>query len=255
MPHSSVADLARHFDALAPVWTACPSLDSPGEAEHVLRLLKPGLKETGLDLACGSGQLTAGLATAGGRILAADLSERMLKLAACRFVEARLNNIVITVQDAHRLEYANGLFTWVVCRNAWRYFEEPSAVLRELSRVTRPGARLYLSDWSDPAPQLDACLGRLDPVHGQCLDEAWWTEQLAGMPFQVELNRCRPERLDPVVWGELAGRPAEESRLLFDEFRAAEGQGIPVLELDGRPVWIAGRRELLLVRVDGRPVR
>ncbi len=254
MQHASTAELARHFDALAPVWTACPYLDAPGEAEHVLRLLKPGPRATGLDLACGSGQLTAGLAGAGGRILAADLSERMLKLAACRFVEARINNVVITVQDAHRLEYANGLFEWVVCRNAWRLFEEPAQVLTELARVTRPGARLYLSDWCEPSGPLDACLGRLDAFHRRCLTEGWWEEHLAGLPFQTELRRRRPERLDPVVWGELAGLDPAEARRRFDEFRAAEGAGIHCQELDNRPVWIAERLELVLLRT-ARPAK
>lgn len=249
------ADTARHFDALAPAWNRCVFLDQPGEAEHVLRLLKPGREDTGLDLACGAGQLTAGLAAAGGRILAADLSDRMLKLGACRFVEQRINNIVITVQDAHHLEFTEGLFDWVVCRYAFRTFDEPALVLRELARVTHPGSRLYLSDWAEPATLLDACLGRLDPAHRAIVDEAWWDARLAELPFEVESRRLRPERLDPEVWGELAGLGAEESRRLFDEFRAAEGRLARVQELDGRPVLIADRLELVLLRGDARPGR
>jgi ubiquinone/menaquinone biosynthesis C-methylase UbiE len=247
-PEVRTAETARHFDALAKAWNTCAFLDQPGEAEHVLRLLKPGPGDTGLDLACGAGQLTAGLAAAGGRLLAADISDRMLKLAACRFVERRINNITITVQDAHRLEFTDGLFDWVVCRYAFRTFDEPQQVLRELARVTRPGSRLYLSDWADPAPLLDACLGRLDPAHRAVTDEAWWDARLAELPFAVESRRMRPERLDPEVWGALAGLEASESRRRFDEFRAAEGRKARVQELDGRPVLIAGRLELVLAR-------
>jgi ubiquinone/menaquinone biosynthesis C-methylase UbiE len=245
-------ETAVHFDALAAAWTTCAALDTPGEAEHVLRLLKPEPRSTGLDLACGSGQLTAGLAAVGGRIMAADASERMLKLAACRFVERRLNGIVITVQDAHRLEFTAGMFDWAVCRHAWRYFEEPARVLRELARVTRPGARLYLSDWSDPAGPLDRLLGELDPAHRRVLDEAWWEEALADLPFETEVRRLRPERLDPLVWGALGGRSEAESRACFDSFRAAASEDLQVLELDGRPVWIAGRQERVLRRTEGR---
>jgi hypothetical protein len=71
----------------------------------------------------------------------------------------------------------------------------------------------------------------------------------------VESRRRRPERLDPIIWGELAGLPAEEARRRFDEFRAAEGAGTQCLELDGRPVWIAERLEQVLVRIEGRPAR
>lgn len=252
MTQLNTLETASHFDGLAAVWAACAALDAPGEAEHVLRLLKPEPRSTGLDLACGSGQLTAGLAAVGGRIMAADASERMLKLAACRFVERRLNGIVITVQDAHRMEFTAGLFDWAVCRHAWRYFEDPARVLRELARVTRPGARLYLSDWSDPAPELDRLLGVLDPAHRRVLDEAWWEEQLAGLPFETEHRRLRPERLDPRVWGALGGLPEEEARTRFESFRADLPEGAQVLELDGRPVWIAGRQERVLRRTEGR---
>lgn|GEM_PF-2371753 len=248
----TTADMARHFDELAPAWNSCPFLDQEGEAEHVARLLKPQPRETGLDLACGTGQLTARLAAAGSRIMAADLSDRMLKLAACRFVEQRLHNIVITVQDAHRLEFANGLFDWVVCRWAFRSFEQPLQVLRELSRVTRPGSRVFLSDWAEPAGMLDACLRRLDPTHRAVTGEAWWEKALPDFPFAVESRRLKPERLDPVVWGALSGITEEEALSRFAEFRAAEGREGRYLELDGRPVLIADRLELLLVRVSGR---
>jgi len=252
MPPLHASEFAAHFDALASVWAACAQLECPGEAEHVLRLLKPEPRSTGLDLACGGGQLTAGLAAAGGRIHAADLSERMLKLAACRFVERRLNGIVITVQDAHRLEFTAGLFDWAVCRHAWRYFEEPARVLRELARVTRPGARLYVSDWSDPAPALDHLLGALDPAHRRVLDEAWWEEALADLPFETEHRRVRLERLDPGIWGALGGRSEEEARARFEALRPELPQGAQILELDGRPVWIAGRQERVLRRLEGR---
>jgi ubiquinone/menaquinone biosynthesis C-methylase UbiE len=245
------AAMARHFDTLANAWSQCAFLDQDGEAEHVARLLKPLPTDTGLDLACGTGQLTARLATHGSRIMAADLSDRMLKLAACRFVEQRLRNIVITVQDAHRLEFANGLFDWVVCRWAFRSFEDPRLVLRELARVTRPGSRIYLSDWAEPAALLDACLRMLDPYHRHVTTEAWWDEVLGELPFTVESRRLKAERLDPVVWGSLSGTPEEEALARFESFRAGEGLSGRYLELDGRPVLIAERLELCLLRTPG----
>lgn len=251
-PTASAAGLAAHYDALAAAWHRCSFLDQPGAGEHVLRLLRPGAEATGLDLACGTGQLTAQLAAAGGRILAADLSERMLKLAACRFVEQRVHNVVITVQDAHHLEFADGLFDWAVCRWAFRSFDDPVLVLRELARVTRPGARLYLSDWAEPASVLDACLGRLDAEHRRVAAAAWWDGMLPALPFAVESRRMAPERLDPVVWGVLAGLDEAEAVRRFEAFRTAEGREARCLELDGRPVLIADRLELLLVRQPAR---
>jgi len=199
------AEAVDHFEQAALAWDECEYLDQPGDAEHILRLLKILPGETGLDLACGCGQLTVRLGEGNCRILAADLCDRMLKLTARRVVEARLNNIVITVQDAHRLEFADGLFHWAVCRFGFRYFNEPGLVLDELSRVIKPGGRLYVSDWSSPAEPLNELLKSLDGAHCGIYDEAWWEGELADRCFEIRQARMRADRLDSVVWGGLAG--------------------------------------------------
>jgi ubiquinone/menaquinone biosynthesis C-methylase UbiE len=247
-PFESPAELGSHFDHLARVWSGCEYLEAKGEAEHILRLLKPLSGETGLDLACGSGQLTAELAASGSRILAADLSDRMLKVAATRFVDRMLSNVVITVQDAHHMEFTPGLFDWVVCRYGFRHFADPDAVLKEIARVTHAGSRILLSDWSAPAKELDACFKRLDAAHRQVLDEGWWKEAIARNGFKLMASRARPDRLDPLIWGELGGLGKEEALVAFAEFKAGEGAGARFMELDGHAVLIGERLELFLVR-------
>lgn len=250
-PFESPANLSGHFDHLANEWSSCEYLDAKGEGKHLLRLLQADRDETGLDLAAGTGQLTAELAACGSRILAADLSERMLKLAAARFVERLINNVVITTQDAHRMEFADGLFDWAVCRYGFRYFADPEQVLSELARVTRPGARLVLSDWAEPADLLDECFKLLDPAHRRILSSDWWTRMAPAHGLEILQMRTRPDRLDPVMWGQLSGVPEADVRTRFAAFRAGQGRTARYLELDGRPVLIGERCEVLLRRRQG----
>jgi len=242
------AETALHFEALAAAWARCELFDQPEEAAHVLRWLEAGRGQTGLDLAAGPGRFTRHLAAFGGRLLAADLSDRMLKLAAAHWVEHRVTNVTFMVQDAHRLEFAAGLFDWAVCRYGMRYFDEPPRALAELARVIRPGGRLYLSDWAEPAPALDALFGRLDRAHRRVVPAAEWPELFAAAGFAILRQQRRADRVDPRVWGALGGLDAAAADAAWAAFRAAEGAGARALVLDGRETLAAERAEWLLER-------
>jgi SAM-dependent methyltransferase len=240
------AATALHFEALSKVWAACELFDQPEEAAHVLRWLEAQPRQTGLDLACGPGRFTRHLAAFGGRLLGVDICDRMLKLAAAWLVEQRVRTATLTQQDAHRLEFAAGLFDWAVCRYGMRYFGNPSQVLSELARVIHPGGRLYLSDWTEPAGCLDGLFHRLDPAHRRVIGAGQWPELIAAAGFRILRERRRPDRVDPRVWGRLGGLDEAAADAAWADFREGEGSGARVLVLDGREVLAAERGEWLL---------
>ena len=243
-------ELARHFDRQAQAFNACEYLDQPGDVDHIQRLLGALLSHGGLDLACGTGQLTVRLAQrVRGRVMAVDLCDRMLRLTAARATMERVNNIVTTVQDAERMEFADGLFRWAVCRFGFRWFPDRAAVMAELARVIRPGGKLYLSDWAGPTA-LTGLLQVLDPLQQSVEDLEWWRGLALDQPFEIIRLQKRPDRFDPVVWGGLAGLSEKESLEAFEQQRPAlEEAGCRVLELDGRPVLFVERLDLLVERV------
>lgn len=250
------AETALHFEALSRTWADCEVLDRPDEAEHVLRWLEARPDQTGLDLASGPGRFTRHLAAFGGRLLAADLCDRMLKLGAALWVEHRVNNITAMVQDAHRLEFAPALFDWAVCRWGFRYFDEPARALAELFRTIRPGGRLYICDWVEPAAALDGLFRRLDRAHRRTVPSAEWPGLFEAAGFAVLRERRRPDRVDPRVWGALGGLDQAAADAAWAAFRAAEGADAPTMVLDGREALAAERGEWLLERrAPGRRAR
>jgi SAM-dependent methyltransferase len=112
----------------------------------VAAALAPG--ERVLDLACGTGCVTALVAAAvgaQGSVLGVDLSQRMVDAAQ----RAALPNTVFARMDAQLLALPDASFDVVLCSLGLMYLPDPAQALREACRVLRPGGRLVLSVWGE----------------------------------------------------------------------------------------------------------
>lgn len=101
-----------------------------------------------LDLATGPGALAASAAGRGARAVGVDLSPRMIELArrlhaAVEFREA----------DAEHLPFGDRMFDAVVCSFGLGHFPRPEAAVAECVRTLKPGGRVALSWWDEPARQ------------------------------------------------------------------------------------------------------
>jgi demethylmenaquinone methyltransferase / 2-methoxy-6-polyprenyl-1,4-benzoquinol methylase len=105
--------------------------------------LRPG--QRGLDLAAGTGVSTEELARSGALVVGADLSLGMLRVGH----QARPGTPLLA-GDAVALPFADGVFDAVTISFGLRNVGDPYACLRELARVTRPGGRLVVCEFSAP---------------------------------------------------------------------------------------------------------
>lgn len=108
-----------------------------------------------LELACGSGQLTALLADQVLQWDATDLSPNMIRSARKRI---SLRNVTFSVQDAAHLPYETSTFDAVLIANALHIIPDPSSVLNEISRILKPDglllAHTFVYDRDMPAGRL-----------------------------------------------------------------------------------------------------
>ena len=89
-----------------------------------------------LDVGCGGGFLSNGLAKNGLQVTAVDLSETSLATAA-RFDETK--SVKYLVADAYHLPFADNSFEVLTAMDFLEHVEQPALVIREFSRVLKPG--------------------------------------------------------------------------------------------------------------------
>ena len=105
--------------------------------------VQPG--ERVLDLAAGTGTSSVPFATAGAFVVPCDFSLGMLEEG-----HRRRPALPFVAGDAMRLPFADRSFDVVTISFGLRNVQDPEAALREMLRVTRPGGRVVLCEFSHP---------------------------------------------------------------------------------------------------------
>ena len=103
--------------------------------------LAPGQRV--LDLAAGTATSSAALATSGARVVGCDFSLGMLAMGKGK-------GVPLIAGDALRLPFVDGAFDAVTISFGLRNTADVGQALREMRRVTRPGGRLVVCEFSHP---------------------------------------------------------------------------------------------------------
>jgi ubiquinone/menaquinone biosynthesis C-methylase UbiE len=146
----------RVYDAIAPLYLGIDrafarvvlGFDLVQEQHRIVSGLPIGLGDRVLEVSPGPGAWQPWLAAkvgVGGALAAVDLSSGMLQQCAKRTSGQRPTPLLIQ-SDAAALPFIDGAFDAVFHFGGIQLFADPSAALRELSRVTKPGGRLFIGD-------------------------------------------------------------------------------------------------------------
>lgn len=142
-------DVQGMFDAVAPRYDLLNDILSLGQDRGWRRATvaavgaQPG--ERVLDLAAGTGTSSDALAAGGPQVVAADLSYGMLAQGRKQFPTLDFVNA-----DALQLPFADETFDAVTISYGLRNVEDTVGALREMLRVTKPGGRIVVNEFSTP---------------------------------------------------------------------------------------------------------
>jgi SAM-dependent methyltransferase len=115
--------------------------------DAVVEKLAPAPGDRWLDLACGTGAVAEHAAADGADVTGVDLAPALIETAKARADERGLE-IDYRIGDAERLELPDASFDKVSSSCGIMFAPDHQAVARELARVTAPGGRIGLANWT-----------------------------------------------------------------------------------------------------------
>ena len=208
-------DVSSMFDGVAARYDLANDVLSLGQDRAWRRATleavdaRPG--ERVLDLAAGTGTSSEPFALAGATVVPTDLSLGMLRVG-----KQRRPALSFVAADALQLPYADGVFDAVTISFGLRNVEDTHAALTEMRRVTRPGGRLVVCEFSAPtwAPfrrvyteYLMAALPRIaNLVSSNPAAYVYLAESIRAWPDQTGLaGRLTAAGWRDVAWRNLSG--------------------------------------------------
>ncbi len=107
-----------------------------------------------LELAAGLGEvgyLAAELIRPGGTLISSDGADAMVEAARGRAAELGLDGVEHRQLELEWIDLPAASVDAAICRWGFMFALDPGAALREARRVLRPGGRLALATWAEPA--------------------------------------------------------------------------------------------------------
>jgi ubiquinone/menaquinone biosynthesis C-methylase UbiE len=118
----------------------------PTAHRRLAELLRPGL--TALDVGCGTGAITRGIAEAvapGGRVVGIDVHRGLIEEARRR--HGGVPDLSFEVCDVEGLPFRDA-FDVVTAARVLQWLADPSLALRMMTRAARPGGRVVVLDYN-----------------------------------------------------------------------------------------------------------
>ncbi len=141
--------VAAMFDRVAHRYDVTNDVLALGQTRRWRRLVADavgaGPGQRVLDLAAGTGTSSQAFAQRGAEVVACDFSLGMLQVG-----RQRLPHLPFVAGDGMALPFADDTFDAVTISFGLRNIHDPARGLRELRRVTRPGGRVVVCEFSTP---------------------------------------------------------------------------------------------------------
>jgi len=146
----SEIDAREFFDRVAPEWSKLRS--GYYDADVIDRLLTSGLLSEDMvlvDLGAGDGYLSRAVAPKVDTVIAVDISGAMINELRKKAAREGLRNIQTIVSDGCDVPLEDGSVD-IICANMFlHHIEEPITSVREMSRILKPGVKVFLADLAE----------------------------------------------------------------------------------------------------------
>jgi SAM-dependent methyltransferase len=151
MPEQLIVNTPENWDAASQGYAEkiAPLMMQPFAEEFIDRL-DVDVNTEALEVAAGSGALTATLAKRVKSLLVTDFSPKMIEVVESKMQSIGATNVTFAVMDGQNLELDDNLMDRAACCFGLMLFQDRHKGFRELNRVVRPGGKVMVSGWAGP---------------------------------------------------------------------------------------------------------
>ncbi len=237
-------------------------VDSPTHAkgydlDRLIELAQPQTNWLVLDIATGGGHTALKFAPHVAKVIATDITPKMLDVARQHITEKGISNVEFKPADAEDLPFEDDTFDLVTCRTAPHHFPNCAKFVREAARVLKPGCLLLvqdqvLSEDSATAQYMDDFERLRDPSHHRAYSSSQWVSMFKAAELIVEHYEQLTKRHNLVHWVKMqGGQPdvlAELTQRLIEapseaaQWLQAEDVGTSEASFVNHHVIVAGRK-------------
>ncbi|MFY4775975.1 demethylmenaquinone methyltransferase [Metabacillus sp. RGM 3146] len=121
--------------------------------KETMKRMKVQKGDKALDVCCGTGDWTLALAEAAGdngRVIGLDFSSNMLSVAKKKVAESKFSHIELIQGNAMKLPFEDNTFDFVTIGFGLRNVPDYMTVLKEMTRVVKPGGKVVCLETSQP---------------------------------------------------------------------------------------------------------
>jgi ubiquinone/menaquinone biosynthesis C-methylase UbiE len=228
------------------------------ELARLVEIAQPQPDWMVLDVATGGGHTALAFAPHVARVVATDLTPKMLETAEAHIAGQGATNVEFRLADAEDLPFDDGAFDLVTCRIAPHHFADCACFVQEGTRVLKPGGLLLVQDHVLPddeeaARAVDDFERLRDPSHNRAFSEGEWRSMFEDAGPDVEHTEQIVKRHAFIQWAERQGCTAEtisqliammqQAPTLAKEWMDPQDWTTPEATFVNHHILIAGRKE------------
>ena len=196
---------------------------------RLVELAAPQSTDHALDVSTGGGHTALALAPHVGRMVASDLTPRMLAAARAHLTAQGAANVDYVIADAERLPFLDETFDLVTVRIAPHHYPDAARAAREMARVLKRGGRLVFIDNIAPDdPALDHLLNdwerRRDPSHIRSHTLAEWRDYIVQAGLRLTHEEVGRKAIAFAPWAARTQMPADAAAALEADMLAAPAE-------------------------------
>ena len=215
----------QRYSRLAQRYVSSPAHAQGTDLDRLVEIARPQRDWVALDVATGGGHTALKFAPHVDRVVATDLTPRMLAAAETFIRGKSVANVTFKLANAQDLPFEDATFDLVTCRIAPHHFADCGRFVRECARVLKavegaPGGMLLVQDHVLPndehaARYVDAFEKLRDPSHNRAYNEGEWIEMLQEAGLEVIHVEQLTKQHEFIPWVERQDCPAEVAARLI----------------------------------------